>query len=348
MSGGKRFVEALRAGCRERRSIVVHEPFSSRPLASAIAVQTRDEGLDALCEVDGASPGSLTDFLRANFGPRASTVEGFAFDLGYTVILAWNIDESSPLAAELIVFAETCALRSTSSPSVVILIAEKIPTGCNSTVWDLIRSEKMLGPHDGIGFAAAMSRGAQTFEQRLKTSVAVEVGAWDLDVVERLLATSTPNATRPDLNVACWKDRRVEDWHGLQPSWEAGSFDHWGGEPYVHPLFLASNNLTLLRKRVWRGQVAILFPRLEEYRQAVVHRYRNRLRPDELSVGGDVDTLDWGPICWQLSGTGMSKQNLDALHNGRGLRNNLAHGRPVEWSDVQRFEKSMAILGLAR
>lgn len=301
-----------------------------------------------LCEVDGASPSSLADILRAAFGQRASTIEGFAFDLEYVAILAWNVDDGSPLAAELIAFADTCALRSTSSAPVVILVAQRIPTGCVSTVWDIVRSEKMLGPHDGIGFAAASSRGIQTFEHRLKTSVAVEVGAWDLDVIERLLATPTVSATRPDLNLAGWKDRRVEDWQGSQPSWEDGSFDHWGGEPYLHPLFLASNNLPLLRKRVWRGQVAVLFPRLEEYRQAVVHRHRNHLRPDERSIGDDVDTLDWGPICWQLGNAGMSKRDLDALHAGRGLRNNLAHGQPVQWYEVQRFETSMAALGLAR
>lgn len=340
-------MEAIRTGDRERRSILLHEPFQTAPLASAIAELTRREGLDQLCEVDGTTHESLCERMKGTFGNVASTVDGFAFDLKYAVILAWNAESNASLTADLLSFAQSCALRADASAPVVLLVTPEKVDACSPPVWELVQAEGILGPHDGIGFAASAGRGTQTFEHRLKTSVAVEVGAWDLDIVERILSMPTHRATRPDEHLANWSDTRVELWRGARPNWIAGNLDRWGGEPCIHPLFLAANEPVLLKKRVWRGQVAVLFPWLDEYRQAVVRTYRLKLRPDQLSYGDDVDTLDWGPICWQLKRAGIASRVLNAIHAGRMLRNDLAHGRPVDWTAIQSFELGMAGAGLS-
>jgi hypothetical protein len=341
-------VEAIRTGDRERRSIQIHEPFQTAPLVSAVAELTRWEGLDQLCEVDGASHETLSERLKGTFGNVASTVDGFAFDLKYAVILVWNTEANTSLTADILSFAQSCAVRGDASAPVVLLVTPQHLDACSRPVWELVQAEGILGPHDGIGFAAAAGRGTQTFEHRLKTSVAVEVGAWDLDIVERILSMPTHRATRPDEHLTNWSDSRVDTWRGTRPSWASGNLDRWGGELFIHPLLLAANEPPLLTKRVWRGQVAILFPWLDEYRQAVVRTYRRKLQPDELSYGDDVDTLDWGPICWQLKRAGISSRVLDAIHAGRLLRNDLAHGRPVGWAAIQSFESGMLGVGLSR
>jgi hypothetical protein len=344
-----RFVEAIRAGERERRSILIHEPFETAPLASAIADRTRAEGLDDLCEIDGSSSNaSLCDRLRNQFGDVASTIDGFAFALKYAVILAWNVEEYALLSAEILDFAQSCAVRGESSAPVVLLVTSQEDHACSRSVWDIVQAQGILGPHDGIGFAAAAGRGLHTFEHRLKTSVAVEVGAWDLDIVERILSMPTQRAIRPDAYVSAWSDTRLNEWRGAEPNWGTGNLDRWGGEQCIHSLLLAANDPLQLTKRVWRGQVAILFPWLDEYRRAVVQSYRKQLKPDERSYGDDVDTLDWGPICWQLGRAGIPRRALDAIHAGRVLRNDLAHGRPVDWSAVQAFEGVMRSVSLSR
>jgi hypothetical protein len=348
LPGGRRFVEAIRTGDRERRSILIHEPFQTAPLVSAIADLTRREGLDQLCEVDGALHETLCERLKGTFGNVASTVDGFAFDLKYAVILVWNAEANASLTADILSFAQSCAVRGDTSAPVVLLVTPQHVDACSRPVWELVQAEGILGPHDGIGFAAAAGRGTQTFEHRLKTSVAVEVGAWDLDIVERILSMPAHRATRPDEYLTNWSDSRVDAWRGTRPSWASGNLDRWGGEPCIHPLLLAANEPPLLAKRVWRGQVAILFPWLDEYRQAVVRTYRRKLQPDELSYGDDVDTLDWGPICWQLKRAGISSRVLDAIHAGRMMRNDLAHGRPVGWAAIQSFESGMVGVGLSR
>lgn len=341
-------MEAIRSGERESCSILIHEPFQTAPLVSAIADLTRREGLDQLCVVDGAQNVSLSEHLRGTFGDVASTLEGFAFDLRYAVVLVCNVEANTSLIADILRFAQSCALRTEISAPVVLLVASQLFSACSRPVWEVLKVEGILGPHDGISFAAAAGRGTQTFEQRLKTSVAVEVGAWDLEVIERIISMPTHQATRPDQHLAKWGDDRVALWRGSPPSWASGTLDRWGGEPCIHPLLLAANEPSLLTKRVWRGQVAILFPWLDEYRQLVVRTHLQKLRPDPLSYGDDVETLDWGPICWQLKRAGISNRVLDAIHAGRMLRNDLAHGRPVDWQAIQSFESGMARVDLSR
>lgn len=349
LSGGKRFVEAVRTGPRERRSILIHEPFDPQSLARAIGDLIRDQGLDALCEIDSSQPPeSLCHHLQNKFESIASTVDGFAFGLNYAVILAWNVGEASALAGDLVSFAKSCAVRGETSAPVVIIVSRTPIDHCVQPIWEKLEARGILGPHDGVGFAAGAGRGIHTFEHRLKTSVAVEVGAWDLDIIERILSMPTHRATRPDAHLAAWTDPRADAWRGDRPSWTAGSLDDWGGEASIHALYLAANKPSLLTKRVWRGQVAVLFPWLEEYRQAVIRAYRSKLRPDDLSYGDDVDTLDWGPVCWQLGRAGIDRRALDAVHAGRKLRNDLAHGRPVDWSAMQSFETNMAAVKLSR
>jgi hypothetical protein len=349
LAGGKRFVEAVRTGPRERRSILIHEPFDPQPLAAAIGDLTRDQGLDALYEIDGSQPvDSLCDHLQSKLDPIASTVDGFAFSLNYAVILAWNVAVTSTLLEELSSFAKSCAVRGEMSAPIVIIVSSVPIDQCTQPVWEKLEARGILGPHDGIGFAAGAGRGIHTFEHRLKTNVAVEVGAWDLDIIERILSMPTHRATRPDAHLNAWSDRRADAWRDDRPNWTAGSLDEWGGEACVHPLYLAANKPTLLTKRVWRGQVAVLFPWLEEFRQAVIRTYRRHLRPDDLSYGGDVDSLDWGPVCWQLGRAGIDRWALDAIHAGRKIRNDLAHGRPVDWSAIQSFGADINKVSLLR
>jgi len=66
------------------------------------------------------------------------------------------------------------------------------------------------------------------------------------------------------------------------------------------------------------------------------------------SYGDDVDSLDWGPVCWQLGRAGVDRRALDAIHAGRKIRNDLAHGRPVDWSAIQSFETGMNEVRLSR
>ncbi|MER8501563.1 MULTISPECIES: hypothetical protein [unclassified Mesorhizobium] len=315
--------------------MAVHEPFDPSALAHAIEQAIRDEGLDQVCPLNVSEDrGTLAQRLRESFGANASTPEGFALDINYAVILAWGAEEDSAFRADLQRFARAAAGRRVASSPAVLFLSRRIDPACDAPIWQMRTTQGVLGPLDGATFAAQGSSKADTLSARLAIAVAVEVGAWDLDVIERIQSARIASAIRPDLDVKQWADERLDRWSKTnRPDWPSGSYDLWGGENCVHPLFLAANQPHLLKKRVWRGQVAVLFPWLEERRQDVIRCYRSRLRADPNSYYEDVETLDWGPICRQLGGQPLSVR--DYLHGARRLRNNLAHGVPAEWSEVE-------------
>ena len=190
----------------------------------------------------------------------------------------------------------------------------------------------VFSPLDGAAYAAAMPRTLRPLEARLVASVAIEVAAWDVDLLDRLTALPPQQAVRPDRHVDSWDDGQTSRWRGLPAVWENGCIDDWGGEPAEHALWLAANKPDALTKRVWRGQLPMLLPWIEQYRQMIIERERRALKPDLLRSGVDIESLDWGPLSVQLQRVPELKKLLPAF---RFARNELAHGRPISWQVVR-------------
>jgi hypothetical protein len=195
--------------------------------------------------------------------------------------------------------------------------------GLNSEYWDALDTSGLIGPLDGVAFAAVHLTEADSLPTRIKAAVAVEVGAWDLGLTERLLDLPMKEALRPDLCPERWVE--ADDHGGLQ------RLDSWGGEPTRHAAWLAHNDKDSLKKRIWRGQLGVLFPWIEERRREVIARYRPFLRATERTMP-EVEMLDWGPISIQLSNSAKGSPN--AVQSARFIRNELAHGRPVSWLTI--------------
>ena len=190
----------------------------------------------------------------------------------------------------------------------------------------------VLGPLDCAASLATRSIELGPFEQRLVASVAIETAGWDIEVLARLATLPIPSAVRPDRAVELWADGRLTEWKDSKAEWVLGSLDEWGGTRCEHPLWLAANLPRGLTKRVWQGQVAVLLPWIENRRLEVIARFRQYLRPDPVRCGPDLESLDWGPIGHQLKR--QVGGHLDVIDSHRLARNELAHGRPLGWTDI--------------
>ena len=340
LPGARRFVQRLLSHGRSR-SVFVHDPIDPGLLAATIEGAVREEGLDTCLRIDGSDGRNLTlvDRLTATCGRRATTIDGFALNLGYTVLVADGFAPSDPLGTEVGEFARAAATRSDDAAPRVIAVGAAMDSGWSEPTWRAATTEGVLNHLDSASFAAQGAKAYDTMPARLAVSVAIEVGAWDLEIVERIQSLPELCAVRPDLHVDRWADERSGGWAGgAAAAWTRGSCDVWAGGPCVHPIFLAVNSPNLLARRVWRGHVAVLFPWLEEIRQAVVHRYASRLVADPASFYDDVESLDWGPICSQMASEPPGV--LRFLHGCRKLRNCLAHGRPADWQDIANCMRS--------
>jgi hypothetical protein len=80
--------------------------------------------------------------------------------------------------------------------------------------------------------------------------------------------------------------------------------DRLGGRPFSHSAAeVAAGRLEIVRQRVWRGQIAVLFPFLEDRRLQFVRDFRAHLSvpmqtPYETIT--EFESLELAQLCYQL------------------------------------------------
>lgn len=159
----------------------------------------------------------------------------------------------------------------------------------------------------------------------LAAALAVELCGWRLDLGEAIARASAADLLDP----LGWLARREE------PVRRGPT-----GRRLACPLHLRdAGDTDELRLRVWRAQLASLFPWVEEIRQAVLARYRKRLSPPDefqrrLGVQS-VDDFELGAIARQLN-PALRREEAEALWSLARIRNALAHRFPAERPDLER------------
>ena len=91
------------------------------------------------------------------------------------------------------------------------------------------------------------------------------------------------------------------------PDWAQGTLQYVDGHQRRHSLIMAfagEPGKSEIRRRIWRAQVAVLFPFLEEQRVVLLDQLRPMLRPATSSAVGselrDIQELELGQILFQV------------------------------------------------
>ena len=92
---------------------------------------------------------------------------------------------------------------------------------------------------------------------------------------------------------------------------------------------LLRGEMAELAKRVWRAQLGIVLPELDEIRLYIINRYQSLLK--EANVG-EVDLIDYGQLCTTLfsNQSRVDRRDLDVIDWCRYQRNELSHLKPVQ------------------
>lgn len=163
----------------------------------------------------------------------------------------------------------------------------------------------------------------------LSAALATELCGWRLDLVAALARASDADLLDP----ISWLNRRGE-------SSVLGTYN-FAGRAMDCPLTLRqAGRDEELARRIWRAQLAALYPWIEDIRQRVIARHRRRLFLDEhlrmLGVS-DIEEIEFGAIAWQLSrASGVAREEQEVLQCFARVRNALAHRLPARVSDLQR------------
>ena len=182
------------------------------------------------------------------------------------------------------------------------------------------------------------TRIGRPLNSRLRMRLGVELMGFDATLAPRVADLDLETLSNPK----GWLDdvARERDWSNDIPrEWHTGTLDLIDGTENIHPAILAfgERGRDLLADRVWRAQVGVLLPMIEEERTRLSREYVKILSvPFETPAGAiitSVEDLEIGHICHQLRGR-ISNPEHRHLVRLRNARNALAHHEPLSADEL--------------
>lgn len=182
-------------------------------------------------------------------------------------------------------------------------------------------------------------------EKQLHAEVAAALALWDDQLCSGLCSIRLDQLMNPTAYLTCCACDR--GWQNLSESdhdrlWMEGIYQTYGEKAQCHSAFLALlGRKDELESRIWKAQVTVLLPLIEQCRQHAIATFRYLLQvPHEDGHGGvisQVDDLEISHILYQLNTNrryDFSKEKVffAAIRNAR---NALAHGETVTPADLK-------------
>ena len=172
------------------------------------------------------------------------------------------------------------------------------------------------------------------FLNRVRKSIIVELGRTDLELVGYLCRFSLIQILEAELLLR--RFRQESSW--MQANnlfWDSQAKLRWDDRDESHSCYLESTNqLSEIKRRIWKAQIVSVFPFLESRRCEIVQRIRDYLPKSFQSVTGeikDVESLELGEIMYELSKLKRPPPILSEVRHLRAIRHELAHLRPASY-----------------
>jgi hypothetical protein len=211
-------------------------------------------------------------------------------------------------------------------------------------VWrGIVRSVDMLVYCTGLLHEAAQT----TLRGRLTAHLAANLALWDPLLASRLVqaelgALLEPGCVLQELaRERGWTPDVLQGEH----AWCVGAADRFDGRERMHSAALAVlNHQPEIHHRLWKAQVMVVFPVIEERRLAMIRRLRERFGARlESFQDGNADPYgwEWPDILTRLQCLGCEVP-AGALREAalmRTIRNSLAHRDPLSIERLMRLFK---------
>jgi hypothetical protein len=177
-------------------------------------------------------------------------------------------------------------------------------------------------------------------ETDLTAALISELGGWDPALCEYLADFNLDELIQPAQlleTFAAGKGWCFQPGPYDEASWSNGLWQTYLGKQTPHTAFGAFLlGQRFLNRLLWKAEIVILMPYIEEQRQVLIERYRSHLRLPHYSKYGvinDVYDLEIGMLEWLLNQSGVpSKATLDFISNLKLARNQLSHLAPIDSS----------------
>jgi len=181
-------------------------------------------------------------------------------------------------------------------------------------------------------FGRLGSSAEASMQERLLLHMVVELSGPDLDLAERLCCETVSSVSAPIQilkNIA--KSRGWEDLGSAPATTHAGTLGVFDGQDYLNSAFLSvcGKDQEIVR-RLWRAQLAVIFPMIEEKRLKFIDRLRGQFPLPFRTGYGDIckeDDLEISHLCYmaKCNKIAMDRSSIRVLEKLRDMRNSLAH-----------------------
>lgn len=340
--GPRRFLEAISDAVLDGRVVFVHVPRNA-PADLQVALREHLGYYNEIVEPTGALSHYLEAFVSDEEKARTNRIDPEFLTSKLAGHCFWiessQVGSAVRLEDELRAFGEAARTRLHGEyPSFVVLLSGNAAleplSQARATVahlwWD-----GYVDAVDMLMYATYSMRSDKDWKRRLLARVASEVACYDPTVVDLLCDLPDDVILRP--TVPLRELARSRGWDN-EPQWSDGSSAAFNGAPEVHS---AHPSCAALEYRVWRAQVAELFPILEMRRLESIERFGRYLTvpksTDRMFVT-TIQDLELTDVIRQLSALApdgvADRTEIATLKRWRGIRNKLAHGEVVDLSLV--------------
>lgn len=176
-------------------------------------------------------------------------------------------------------------------------------------------------------------------QRRLKLRLALELVGYDANLA--IEAAQLPLESLTDPSAWLTQVAVIREWSEQTPAcWQAGSHNMIDGHLVIHPALrvVRQHRPSEIHSLVWRAQVAVLFPYLEEARAHYLFEYAESLRlPHDTGYGliiHHLEDLELSHIHHQLRHRVPQKEEK-RLRLLRDVRNALAHHQALDFQLLQ-------------
>jgi hypothetical protein len=170
-----------------------------------------------------------------------------------------------------------------------------------------------------------------------------ELSGWDADLAEYLSRFDLDRLLAPERLLCELANQRGWASDALRAkNWWAGGSYHFNGNTLQHPALIALDAPEELLKLVWRAELGVLFPFIEEQRQLLLRKYESLLFVPFVTNRGEAiqrkQDLEIGHLECQIGRhPAVSRHDSGLMADLREARNALSHLESVPQAIVLRL-----------
>jgi hypothetical protein len=179
-------------------------------------------------------------------------------------------------------------------------------------------------------------------QRRLAISLIAATALWDPSASDRLAQEPIDMLMNPrPVLIDIAHERGWDPTQDAASGWHRGMSDCFEGRAQSHSAMLAiADGRNELNSRIWKAEVSVVLPHLEELRREVLSRYGRAFKLPFVTRFGEVITdvfdLELAHIASQLGGLAgrVDFRTRRGVERMAAVRNKLAHLEPLESTDL--------------